>query len=159
EAKLIFALHIFAPLLFLTWRNGWLFAATLGAFPSTFMVTNGPYITDIGFQYVTHWVPYVFGGAAVALVLIGKRTARWQYQAAAIGAVGAAVLLHSWVFGAALQRATYAAAAKPIPLRMTAAERKEYQSLVKLRKMIPRDAVVAATPHMYPHVSNWVNAY
>jgi len=63
--KLTFALHVFAPLLFLTWRNAWLFAATLGAFPSTLMVTNGIYVTNIGFQYVTHWVPYVFGGAAL----------------------------------------------------------------------------------------------
>src|SRR5690606_27920867 len=92
-------------------------------------------------------------------VLIGKRYATWHHKAATLAAVGAAAVLHSWVFGAALQRSTFSAAAKPIPLTMTEAEREEYRGLVELRNMIPKDAVVAATPHMYPHISHWINAY
>lgn len=157
--KLTFALHVFAPLLFLTWRNAWLFAATLGAFPSTLMVTNGIYVTNIGFQYVTHWVPYVFGGAAVGIRLMNQRVGAPARKLAAILALATAVILHSWVFGAVLQRNSFTAAAKPIPLRMTDAERADYAALKELRAMIPKEAIVAASPQMYPHISNRADAY
>lgn len=156
--KLVFLLHIFGPLLFLSWRSPWILVASLGAFPSTFMVTDGRYVTDIGFQYVTHWLPYLFGGAVVALVLMKSKKVRMSTISALV-ATSCAVLLHSWVFGAVLQKNSFSAAAKPIPLAMTKEERAEYRALTEIRAMIPPQAIVSASPVMYPHISNRTDAY
>ncbi len=159
EHKLVFVLHVFAPLLFLSWRNPWLLLVTLAGFPSTLMVTNGPYILNIGFQYVTHLVPYVFGGAAIALRLMSKDLRNSPKMFAASLAMLAAVLLHSLTYGAVLQTNTFTAAAKPIPLKITDQERETYAGLVELRAMIPKGVEIGASPQAYPHVSHWPDAY
>lgn len=158
--KLTFTLHILAPLLFLPWRRPWLFVVTLAAFPSTLMVTHGPYIHNIGFQYVTHWVPYVYGGAAVALLLMNQHQGLGVRKVnSAAAAILVTAVLHSLTFGAVLQQETFVAADKKIPLKMTDEERADYAALVAVRSKIPKDAAVAATTFVFPHISNRLDAY
>jgi hypothetical protein len=72
---------------------------------------------------------------------------------AALGAAALATLSHSYVFGAVLQHETFIGGFSKIEFKITPAEQKRYETIKKMDAMIPRDARVAASENLVPHVA------
>ena len=154
ESKLIYFLHMAAPLAFVPLRRVMLLVLFLSPFFFTLMTTGYPPTISLGFQYSSYWVPWLFAGSAVALGLLAPQARR-----AALGALCLGVLCHSYVYGALLQRNTFMAGFGKISFEMSQDERELYQGLKELSAMIPDDAPVAATEQETPHISARSNAY
>lgn len=150
--KLMYALHMLAPVLFLPLRR---LATVVLLFPGfffTLLSSNYPPVVSIAFQYTTHWIPFLFLGVVVGLVLLTRRAGPHGRQAAV---VTFAVVLgcHSFCFGALLQHERFTGGFQEIRFTMTPAEKQRYADLRALTAMIPRSASVAATENETPHVS------
>jgi hypothetical protein len=78
---------------------------------------------------------------------------------AALGALCAGVLMHSWVYGCILQRTHFVAGFSQVPFRITLEERARYAALKQIISLIPQSASVAATDPESPHVSNRLTTY
>jgi uncharacterized membrane protein len=156
QEKLVYVLHLFAPVVFLPWRRATLaFLASAGFF-FTLMTTGYQPTLSIAFQYTSHWIPYIFAATVLSLRLLGREVVRRQ---AATGALAFAMSSHSLVFGALFQQETFVGGFGHVPFRMTESERLRYEDMKALVSKIPRDASVAATESEVPHVSNRLTAY
>ncbi len=159
EAKLVYALHLFAPLAFLPARHWKLLLGASGGFFFTLMTTKYSYTLSIAFQYTSHWIPYLFGACVLALAWLGRADSGVVKRRAALMAMVLGVTLHSLVFGAILQRSNFVGGFSKIPFAITPAERARYSDLRQLVAMIPPEASVAATDSATPHISNRVMAF
>lgn len=150
--RLRYVLELTVPLAFLWWRKPWLLLAALPAFPFTLLVTDRPALADTSFQYVHHWIPYIFAASVLGLEGLGGRgSAR---RAAAAGALAFASLVVTYHSGAFLGAPFIRGGPLRVQLRSnTAGERQRLAALRRILKNLPPDASVAATEHEGPHVS------
>ncbi|MDH3202278.1 MAG: DUF2079 domain-containing protein [Myxococcales bacterium] len=159
EEKLIYLLHLLVPLVFLPLRR-WIYLWLLFAgFFFTVLTTNYKPTVSISFQYVSHWVPYLFAAAVLALSAMGRSRSGIVHRRAALAAVVVGVVLHSMSFGAILRPTRFVGGFQRIPFQVTEAERARYRDLREVVAMIPPEASVAATDPENPHISNRVTAY
>jgi uncharacterized membrane protein len=175
--KLTYALHMTAALAFLPLRRPMLWLLFLPGALFTVLTTEYSPTTQIGFQYTAHWIPYLFLAAVLSLTDLGSNAAGFSFAGDATPALarfdqhgrvrfiaGIATLMvcavcHSYAFGAVLQREKIVGGFREVRFQMTPAERARYQALRQLADRIPRDASVAATEYMSPHVSTRMESY
>jgi uncharacterized membrane protein len=158
EEKLTYFLHLFAPLLFLSLRRLPLALLAIPGFFFTLMTTNYPPTLSIAFQYTTHWLPYLFLSTVIMLKVL-RDSAGPARQWGAIIALGLAVLSHSTMYGAVIQRETFIGGFSKITFTETDETRKLYRRFVELVSKIPQAASVAATDREVAHVSARLDAY
>lgn len=158
EAKLIYALHMFAPLLLLPLRRPSLWLLAIPGFIVTLMTTSYAPTTSISFQYTTHFIPFLFAASVLAIEVRGRRLGRAAARASVI-ALCLGVLCHSYVFGAILQHDTFMAGFNKLSFEITPDETKRYSDLKTLIAKIPPRASVAATEQEVPHVSSRPNVF
>src|SRR6478735_3575472 len=159
SSKLIYLLHMLAPLVFLPVRRlGFLLLFLPGAF-LTLMTTGYAPTISIAFQYTSHWIPFLFGAAALSLYLIGRGPQGKLRVAAAIGAMCVVMLSHSYDFGALLQHESFVGGFGRVDFEMGEIARKRYEDMRRVVSHIPPEASVASTEYMSPHVSTRLQAY
>lgn len=158
QDKLVYALHMFAPLLLLPLRRPAQLLLMLPGFFVTLMTTGYAPTVSIAFQYTTTWIPFLFGAIAISLRQrtreLGVRAERASAVALCVG-----VLVHSYVFGAILQHETFVGGFSRVSFALSPMEEQRYKDLRALVARIPRDVSVAATETVIPHVSNRLDAY
>jgi uncharacterized membrane protein len=159
SSKLIYLLHMLAPLVFLPVRRlGFLLLFLPGAF-LTLMTTGYAPTISIAFQYTSHWIPFVFGASVLSLYLIGRGERGKLHVAAAMGALCVVMLSHSNGFGALLQHESFVGGFGRVSFEMDEKARERYEDLKRVVARIPPDASVASTEYMSPHVSSRLQAY
>jgi uncharacterized membrane protein len=159
EQKLIYALHLLAPLVFLPLRR-WMYLWLLFAGLFFTLLTTGYNPTvSISFQYTSHWIPYVFATAVLAMSGMGRSRSGVVHRRAALTALLVGVVLHSLSFGAILGPTKFIGGFQRIPFHVTEAERARYRDLQEVIAMIPSEASVAATDPENPHTTNRISAY
>jgi uncharacterized membrane protein len=159
EGKLIYALHMLAPLLFLPLRR-WTVALLLApGFFFTLMTTGYAPTISIAFHYTAHWIPYLFLGVVLVLRCLSSDPSGNVRRRAALCAMTLALVSHSYIFGAVLQQDTFTGGFSKIQFRMTESEKKRFHELKRLGSLIPREASLAATEHEIPHLAARVDAY
>jgi uncharacterized membrane protein len=161
EKKLLYLLHLLVPLAFLPARRWYLWAAFVPGALLTLLVTNYDPPVTFSFHYVMHWVPYLFLAAVLALKAIGERPdfGPDRRRAAAAAMIGASLVL-SYNYGAFAQRTgSFRGGFHKIDFELTDEERRRHADLQSLIAMIPKDAPVAATEKLGPHLSSRVKMY
>jgi uncharacterized membrane protein len=157
--KLIYFLHMFAPLAFLAARRWSLLLLALPGFAFSLLTTGYPPTVSIAFQYTCHAIPYVFCATVLMLGVISRAEGGALRRRAVLGAVALAMASHSFVFGAVLQHDTFVGGFRKIEFSIGSKERKRYAILKKLVGMIPQEASVAATETEVPHIAARLSAY
>ncbi len=159
EVKLIYFLHMFAPLALLPARNPALLLLAIPGFAFSLLTTGYDPTLSIGFQYTCHTIPYLFAASVLMLRVIGRGPDGVIKRRAVLGAIIIGVLSHSYVFGAVLQHNTFVGGFSKVEFTMSTAERERYQTLVRMAASIPQSASVAATENEVPHIAARLNAY
>lgn len=156
EKKLIYLMHLLVPLAFLPARRWYLWAAFIPGALLTLLVTSYDPPITFSFHYVMHWAPYLFLGAVLALDSIGKGLDFGpERRRAALAAMVSASLVLSYNYGAFARRAnSFKGGFHKVEFTFTDAERQRYENLMELIKVIPKDASVAATEKVGPHLSS-----
>jgi uncharacterized membrane protein len=149
--RLRYVLELTVPLAFLWVRRPWLLVAALPGLPFTLLVTDREPLFSTAFQYVYHWIPYVFAASVLGLEALGKEAPARRTSAAA--ALCFATLIVSYHQGAFLGARSIRGGPLQVPLRSTGAERRRAAQLEHVLATLPPDAAVAATEHEGPHVS------
>jgi uncharacterized membrane protein len=157
--KLLYALHLFAPIAFLPARRWVLLLCASSGFFFTLMTTKYAPTIAINFQYTSHWIPYLFAASALALAWMGRAPGGTLRRRAAVWALALGVTLHSLTFGALLRPESFVGGFSAVPFKITDEERARYRELRELIALIPREASVAATDAETPHISNRITAY
>jgi uncharacterized membrane protein len=158
KRKVLYALHLFAPLAFLPLRRPLLLPAVAPGFFFTLMTTEYDAATSITFQYTVHWIPYLFAGSVLALHAIRADEGR----PAAVGALSSAtigVLCHGLVFGALFEPSAFNVGRSKAATSMTPVEAVEYRNVRGLIDQIPAEASVIATEYEIPLITTRLNAY
>jgi len=158
QAKLTYALHLLAPLVFLPLRRwAYLWLLLPGAL-ITLLPSYAPLIS-INFHYTALWIPYLFAAVALALAGMGRSGSGVVHRRASLTALLVGVVLHSLYFGAILRPTNFMGGNREVPFHVTEAERARYRDLREVIAMIPDEASVAATDRETPHISNRPTAY
>lgn len=158
-AKLTYGLHMVAPLAFLPLRRVAFLLLMLPGAAFTLMTTGYWPTTEISFQYTTHWIPYLFLACVLGLAAMNYEKGSNSRRAAALIALALGVLSHSYNFGAVLQRQSFRGGFSHISFEMSPEAQRQYQDLMRLVGMIPREASVAASETLNPHISARLDAY
>ncbi|MET0792494.1 MAG: DUF2079 domain-containing protein [Polyangiaceae bacterium] len=161
EKKLLYLLHLLVPVVFLPARRWYLWAAFVPGIFLTLLVTNYDPPTLFSFHYVMHWAPFLFLAVPLALESIGKSldSGVVRMRAAATTMVCASLVL-TYNYGAFGARAnSLKGGYNFIDFEFTPAEAERYRRLQTLVEMIPKDASVAATETVGPHVSSRVKMF
>lgn len=153
EEKLIYFLHMMAPVALLPMRRAALLILAIPGFAFSLLTTGYAPTLSIAFQYTAHSIPYIFAASVLMLRVLGRGDLGNIRRRAAIGAVALAAASHSYVFGAVLQHETFIGGFGKIEFSITPQEQKRYETLKKMDAMIPRDASVAAAENLVPHVA------
>ena len=149
--KIPFALHVFVPLAFLPLRvKRFWFLLFPGAFV-TLLSTGYLPVVEIRFQYVTHFTPYVFIAAVLALEHLGK-TVGSIGRASALGALAFGTILATHQFGA-LQQRNFVSGGGRVQFDFTPEHAEKLKNLREIAETIPANASVAATEHDTPHLA------
>jgi uncharacterized membrane protein len=154
EAKLLYALHLTVPLLFL-WLRYWpLLAAALPGFIFTLAVTNRPPMSESSFQYAYLWAPHVVAASALSLERLGATPnsgpAARRAALVALLVVATVVSVHQ---GALLGADTIRGGFNDKALSISLGERTRVAELDSLVRRIPAGASVVASEQVGPHVS------
>jgi uncharacterized membrane protein len=161
EKKLIYLLHLLVPVAFLPARRWWLWAAFLPGIMLTLLVTNYDPPTLFSFHYVMHWAPYLFLAVPLALEAMGKSldAGPAKMRAAATTMVCASLVL-TYNYGAFSARPNSLKGGYSfIDFGWDAKEADRYDRLRSLADLIPKEASVAATETVGPHVSSRVKMF
>ncbi len=161
EKKLLYLLHLLVPVAFLPARRWWLWAAFLPGIMLTLLVTNYEPPTLFSFHYVMHWAPYLFLAVPLALESIGKSldSGPTRMRAAATTMFCASLVL-TYNYGAFSTRPnSFKGGYSFIDFGWDEREADRYERLRSLADMIPKDASVAATETVGPHVSSRVKMF
>jgi uncharacterized membrane protein len=152
EQKLIYFLHLFAPLAFLPLRQPLFAMLAMPGFFFTLMTTGYGPTLSISFQYTTHWIPYLFFSTILAL----KRASE-AFGPARLGgcivALALGVASHSTTFGAVVQHETFVGGFNRISFVESENDKRLYADFKKLVAKIPQNASVGATEREVPHVA------
>jgi uncharacterized membrane protein len=158
QQKLIYVLHLFAPLAFLPARRPLLALLSFPGFFFTVMTTGYAPTVSIAFQYTAHWIPCLFGAVPLALRHLqrckGVATSRGALCALLLGVVS-----HSTVYGAVFQHESFIGGFTKIAFVESRNEKRDYAGFTKLVRAIPDDASVAATEQELSHVAARLDAY
>jgi uncharacterized membrane protein len=156
EKKLIYLTHLLTPLAFLPLRRWYLWLSLIPGTLLTLLVTNYDPPIQFSFHYVMHWAPYLFMASVLALVAIGKSPDLGpQRQRAALFALCGASAVLSFNYGAFARReGSFKGGFHKVEFTYTQAEADRYDRLMELIKDIPKDATVAATEKVGPHLSS-----
>lgn len=159
ENKLAYGFHMVAPLAFLPLRRvAFVLLLIPGAFITLLTTAYWPTVS-IAFQYTAHWIPFLFLTVVLALWLFKFETdGKAKFYAAMVTLV-IAVLSHSYNFGGILQRESFTGGFSRVQFAMSPAEQARWQALKSIVAKIPREASVAASEYMNPHVSARLDAY
>lgn len=154
EPKLLYALHLTVPLLFL-WLRYWpLLAAALPGFIFTLAVTNRPPMSESSFQYAYLWAPHVVAASALSLERLGAATnsgaAARRAALVALLTVATVVSMHQ---GALLGADRIRGGFNDKALSISLGERARAAELDSLVRRIPPGASVVASEQVGPHVS------
>jgi uncharacterized membrane protein len=152
QDKVVYFLHLFAPLAFLQLRRPLLALLVVPGFFFTLMTTDYQPTISIGFQYTTHWIPYLFAAAVISLKLIGSSHGVARRRGA-LCALVLGVAAHSTVFGAVFQHSTFRGGFIPVQFVETSEDKKRYAGFMKLAAKIPTSASLAAGEAELPHVA------
>jgi uncharacterized membrane protein len=161
EKKLVYLLHLLVPVSFLPARRWYLWAAFLPGILLTLLVTNYDPPTLFSFHYVMHWAPYLFLAVPLALEAIGKSldSGLVRMRAAAATMVCASLVL-TYNYGAFSRRAnSFKGGYNFIDFGYEPWEAVRYNEVMSLAALIPKDASVAATETIGPHVSSRVKMF
>jgi hypothetical protein len=139
-------------------RQPALWVLIIPGFIVTLMTTGYAPTVSITFQYVTHWVPFLFAAAVIALRMRGERLGEAAARASVV-ALCFGVLCHSYVFGSIFQHNTFVGGFSRVQFTISKEERQRYLDLVEIASKIPKDASVAASELEIPHVSNRRDAF
>jgi uncharacterized membrane protein len=156
EKKVFYLLHLLVPIAFLPLRRWYLWLSLVPGTLLTLLVTNYDPPTQFSFHYVMHWAPYLFMGTVLALAAIGKSPdlGPLRQRAALFALCGASIVL-SYNYGAfATRENSFKGGFNKIEFTMSDNEKARYQRLLDLISVIPKDASVAATEKVGPHVSS-----
>jgi uncharacterized membrane protein len=156
EKKLIYLLHLLAPVAFLPLRRWYLWLSLIPGTLLTLLVTNYDPPIQFSFHYTMHWAPYLFMASVLALAVIGKSPDLGpQRQRAALFAFCGATAVLSFNYGAFASREnSFKGGFQKVEFTFTEAENQRYERLMELIKDIPKDATVAATEKVGPHLSS-----
>ncbi|MBN2196421.1 MAG: DUF2079 domain-containing protein [Polyangiaceae bacterium] len=161
EDRLYYLLHLFVPLAFLPARRWYLWAAFIPGLVLTLLATDYKPPTMFSFQYVMHWTPYLFLAIPAALAAIASRPddGRGRARAATAAMLVSSVALQ-YNYGAFPARdGSVKGGYKIVEFSFTDEERRRYAALEDVMELIPKDASVAATENVGPHVSSRVMMY
>jgi hypothetical protein len=125
------------------------------------LVTNYDPPTLFSFHYVMHWAPYLFLAVPLALEAMGKSLddGPAKMRAAATTMVCASLVL-TYNYGAFSARPNSLKGGYSfIDFGWDAKEAERYERLRSLADLIPKDASVAATETVGPHVSSRVKMF
>ena len=156
EKKVIYLLHLLTPVAFLPLRRWYLWLSLVPGTLLTLLVTNYDPPIQFSFHYTMHWAPYLFMASVLALVVIGKSPdlGPLRQRAALFTFVGASAVL-SFNYGAfACRENSFKGGFQKVEFTFTEAENARYERLMDLIKDIPKDATVAATEKVGPHLSS-----
>jgi uncharacterized membrane protein len=156
EKKVIYLMHLLVPIAFLPLRRWYLWLSLVPGTLLTLLVTNYDPPTQFSFHYVMHWAPYLFMGAVLALAAIGKSPdlGPLRQRAALMTMCGASAVL-SYNYGAfATRENSFKGGFNKIEFTVSESEKQRYQRLLDLIQVIPKDASVAATEKVGPHLSS-----
>jgi uncharacterized membrane protein len=145
--KLVLALHLLVPLAFLPLRQRRTWALLLPGLVVVGLTTSRPPVLQISFQYVCHFVPYLFVAAAAALAV---RPRAVRLPALAALALGTAVTTAQ--FGM-LGAERFHTGFQVVDFRLSDQERGALADITALAAMIPREASVTAGEHEGAHVA------
>lgn len=159
EGKLIYLLHILAPLAFIPFRRASIAALLIpGAFFT--ILTNWQPAISIAFQYSTHFTAYVF--TAVVLFLKGTYFGEKRDRAglgATLLTIVFCVACHSAVYGNVIQPSSFIGAEGPFQWGLDEEQKQRLEGTRRLVQMIPTEASVIATTRESSHVSSRAKVY
>jgi len=158
EQKLIYFLHLFAPLAFLPLRSPLLAMLSMPGFFFTLMTTNYAPTLSIAFQYTTHWIPYLFLSSIFSLRRAFETFGATRLISCVV-AMAIGVASHSTTFGAVIQHETFIGGFTRIQFEASDADERLYADFKKLIKKIPERASVGATEREVPHVAARIDCY
>ena len=159
EEKLVHLLYIFTPVALVPLRRSYLWVLLLPGALFTVLTTGYKPTVSPFFQYVGHWIPYLFIATGLALAAIGKEQGKIR-QASVIVAMVVATLSASYNWGAFFQNHNVSAGWGRVNLKpLTDKEREKLAQLEELVSVIPKDASVGASETELPHLSNRVTSY
>jgi uncharacterized membrane protein len=159
EDKVVFLLHMIAPLALIPVRRPALILLMLPGAVFTLLTTGYSPTVSISFQYTTHWMPYLFLALILGLVSISRETDGARKLAAATVVLALTVLSHSYNYGAVLQHNSFVGGFQHVDFKWTPEHARRYRDLRKLTDQIPKQASIAATEYMVPHVCTRKDAY
>jgi uncharacterized membrane protein len=159
EDKVLYVLHMLAPLAFLPVRRLVHLLLFIGGAIITILTTDNPPMVSIAFQYTSHWIPYLFLATALALAGLGQVRTLRPGVAASLIALAITVASHSYNFGAVLQHEAFVGGFRQINFTFDDFAKERYANVRKLTDQIPRTASVAATEYMNPHISARLDAF
>jgi uncharacterized membrane protein len=156
DKKIIYLAHLLTPIAFLPLRRWYLWLSLLPGALLTLLVTNYDPPIQFSFHYVMHWAPYLFVATVLALVAIGKsHDFGPQRQHAALLTMCGASLVLTFNYGAfAARENSFKGGFHKVEFTYSREEGERYQRLMELIKDIPKDATVAATEKVGPHLSS-----
>jgi uncharacterized membrane protein len=156
DKKVLYMAHLLTPIAFLPLRRWYLWLSLIPGVLLTLLVTNYDPPIQFSFHYTMHWAPYLFMATVLALVAIGKSPdlGPQRQRAALLTLCGASAVL-SFNYGAfAARENSFKGGFHKVEFTYTEAEDQRYHRLMELIKDIPKDATVAATEKVGPHVSS-----
>ncbi|HSC88404.1 MAG TPA: DUF2079 domain-containing protein [Polyangiaceae bacterium] len=161
EPKLLYFLHMTAPLLALWLRRPVLWLAILPGFVSTLLVTNRPPMFDSAFQYTYLWVPYVVVASVLAISMreTASGASSSSARTATLASLSCVLLAVGVQFGVLLGGDEIRGGFNERTFETSEADRRRLESLERIRALIPSGASVAATEAEGPHVSTRLVMY
>ncbi|MBK7579900.1 MAG: DUF2079 domain-containing protein [Myxococcales bacterium] len=161
KEKLVYLMHMLVPLVLLPARRWQLWAAFIPGTALTLFVTDYKPIQGFSFQYVMHWIPYLFLAAPLALAAMTKDGPTGPRRAhAAVVAMAFASLVLSYQYGAFARRPNSVRGGYfQIDFTFSAEERQRYADLKRVIGDVPPQASVVASENVGPHVSSRTHMY
>lgn len=145
--KLLLAMHLFTPLLFLPLRQSKTLFFLLPGGIIVGLALSTTAIVEFKFHYTAHFIPYLFIAAALALAL----RSRLQRTSAALGMLVAALIL-TVQFGSFVRR-PYPASFREVTFDWKEYDEQRLRDLQAIVKLIPPDAKLAASEYEGPHAA------
>jgi uncharacterized membrane protein len=159
QDKLTYVIKTLGPVLLLPLRHPTAWIMFIPSFIFTLLSTGYKPLYQTYFQYTSTYTSYLFFTSAVTLSWWRDRDrtvgelARCRVPAAALAMVVTATA-YSYNFGAIFQHHSFHAGFQDVGFTRTPEEKKRYDELQELIRLIPKNASVAATEVEAPHVSN-----
>lgn len=158
--KLRYTLLVMAPLVFLPVRRSFLVVSVLTGGMSTILTTGYAPTLDTGFQYIGHFIGYIFPAAAVALALLANEPGGLARRRAAGLTLAVATILASVLWGAFSPRESLHGGFGMVEKSPPSAEHlKKARELAALAAKVPHDARLAATEAEVPHLSTRLHIF